>query len=410
MEKLIRKAKSDLREKDAELAKLKDGREQLVKTIEEMQEIIRKHDADSSNASKSISAMQAVSQASMERLAKLEAELTVKAEELGQQKRALDAAWTENADLKRVITDLRAQREDAKTNSDDVVRKMSDLEAQLRDIEQREAVLRATNKQLQEAVQRHTAESAMREDRLREEVADARKRWQDAISTRESMATEISQATGPLLRQISNLQESMKVKSESWQSIESSLLERAIRAESLAETAVYKTKALEEQNSVFQKHMDVANSNLRDKELLVQSLEINCDRLTRSEREQSTRVAELESRLSSESTQRLNAQSAMRELESRLKSEMRESKEALEVANKQNQLRVSMLMSEVEYLKDQLNTTKANSSLFGKSNEQNASTNSSKVSKISSGLLPSNSICLLLFFTTYRRMNLCVVP
>jgi myosin heavy subunit len=375
-----------MREKDTEIAKFKDGREQLVKTIEEMQEIIRKHDADSSNASKSISAMQAVSQASMERLAKLEAELAVKVEELGQQKRALDAAWTENADLKRVITDLRAQREDAKTNSDDVVRKMSDLEAQLRDIEQREAVLRATNKQLQETVQRHTAESAMREDRLREEVTDARKRWQDAISTRESMATEISQATGPLLRQISNLQESMKLKSESWQSIESSLLERAIRAEGLAEAAVYKTKALEEQNSAMQKQIDVANSNLRDKELLVQSLEMNCDRLTRSEREQSSRVAELESRLSSESTQRLNAQSAMRELESRLKSEMRESKEALDVANKQNQLRVSMLMSEVEYLKEQLNATKA----FGKANELNSTANSTKTNKISSGLLPSN--------------------
>lgn len=405
----MRKAKSDMREKDAELSKLKEGREQLVKTIEEMQEIIRKHDADSSNASKSMSAMQAVSQASMERLAKLEADLSLKTEELVQQKRALDASWTENADLKRAISDLRAQREDAKSYSDDAVRRISDLESQLRDIEQREAVLRATNKQLQENVQRHAADSALREDRLRDEVADARKRWQDAISTRESMATEISQATGPLLRQISNLQESVKFKSESWQAIESSLLERAIKAEGLAETAMYKSKAFEEQNVALRKQLDSTNSKLHDKDLLVQSLEMTCDRLTRSEKEQSNRVAELETRLSTESTQRLNAQSALRELESRLKNEMRESKEALEVANKQNQIRTSVLTSEVEYLKDQLNAAKTNAASFGQSNEMvqysaNLSPQSPKFNKIPSGLLPSNDTVFVSFTLLFRNL------
>ena len=61
----------------------------------------------------------------------------------------------------------------------------------------------------------------------------------------------------------------------------------------------------------------------------------------------------------SESTLRLNAQSAMREVESRLRSEMREAKDTLEATNKQAQMRASMLTTEIEYLKGQLQSSKA---------------------------------------------------
>lgn len=355
---MVRKSKTELREKEAEIAKLKDGREQLVKTIEEMQEIIRRHDSDSTNTSKSISAMQAVSQASMDRLAKLEAELMTKSEEILNQKRALDAAWNESAELKRANAELRAERDDIKKNKDTRDEKIGEQESVMRDLEQREAVLRATNKQLQDSLQRQMADSSTREDRLREEIADARKRWHDAISNRESLAAEVGQSTAPLLRQISALHESLKSKSEAWQSVESALLERALRAESMCESATFKMKTLEEKYLIASKSAEELTIIVHDKDAKLQELQMTSDRWTRQEKEFSERVIDLESRLSAESTQRLNAQSAMREMESRMKSELRESKDAVEAVNKQNQLKISVLNTELDFLKEQLDSCK----------------------------------------------------
>lgn len=347
MEKMVRKSKNELREKEAEVAKLKEGREHLVKTIEEMQEIIRRHDSDSTTTSKSITAMQAVSQASMERLAKLEAELSGKTEEVLNQKRALDTAWAEIAELKRAAAEVRAERDDVMKNKGQTESKIAEREALVRDLEQREAVLRATNKQLQDSLQRQMSDSSTREERLREEILDARKRWQDAISNRESLAAEVSQSTAPLLRQISNLQESIKTKTEAWQGIENSLLERALRAESLAESCSYKMKLIEEKYSAAAKLSEELSSRLHERDSKLQDLELASERWVRQEREFVDRLADLETRLATESTQRLNAQSAMRE-----------AKDALDNANKQAQLKLSMLNSEIEDLNKQLEANK----------------------------------------------------
>ena len=64
-------------------------------------------------------------------------------------------------------------------------------EVGLRDVEQREAVLRATNKQLQDSLQRHMNESASREERLRDEINEMRKKWQDALTSKENLASEL---------------------------------------------------------------------------------------------------------------------------------------------------------------------------------------------------------------------------
>jgi len=90
-------------------------------------------------------------------------------------------------------------------------------------------------------------EASVREERLREEGSEMRKRWQEAVSSRETLASELAGATAPLLRQISSMQEAMRAKQEGWQAVESSLSERALRAESVAEMAEHRKNLLEEQ-------------------------------------------------------------------------------------------------------------------------------------------------------------------
>jgi DNA repair exonuclease SbcCD ATPase subunit len=112
MEKLVRKTKSDLRERETEITKLKESKEQLIKAIEELQDLQRKNESDASNATKSLSAMQAVSQATTDKLIKLETEIASKIDEINAQKRALEQAWNDNAELKRAHAELRAERDD----------------------------------------------------------------------------------------------------------------------------------------------------------------------------------------------------------------------------------------------------------------------------------------------------------
>jgi uncharacterized protein (UPF0305 family) len=62
MEKAVRAAKKESKDKDAEIAKLKESKDQLVKAIEEMQEIMKKNESEANTASKSLTAMAAVTQ------------------------------------------------------------------------------------------------------------------------------------------------------------------------------------------------------------------------------------------------------------------------------------------------------------------------------------------------------------
>jgi predicted nucleic acid-binding Zn-ribbon protein len=94
-----------------------------------------------------------------------------------------------------------------------------ETESSRRDLEQREAILRATNRQLQESLQRQMDESSAREERMREELKETRNRWQEAIASREALTSEVGNATTPLLRQITSLQESLRVKTDSWQKV-----------------------------------------------------------------------------------------------------------------------------------------------------------------------------------------------
>ena len=120
--------------------------------------------------------MQAVSQASTDKLIKLEAELNQKNEEFNSQRRALENAWNEVNELKRMIAELKADRDDLRKRIGEGTSRVMETESSRRDIEQREAVLRATSKQLQDNLQRQMAESIVREDRLRDEINELRQR------------------------------------------------------------------------------------------------------------------------------------------------------------------------------------------------------------------------------------------
>lgn len=318
MEKVIRQSKVDLKNKDNEIIKLKESKEQLVKAIEQTQEVLKKHENDSMNSSKNLTAMQAVSQASTDKLMRLEVEINTKNEEFASQRRALENSWNEINELKRIIAELKAERDDLRKRIGEGTSKVMETESSRRDIEQREAVLRATNKQLQDSLQRQMQESSQREDRLHNELNAMRQRWQEAISGREAMASELGQATAPLLRQISTLQDSIRLKNEQWQNLESSLSERALRAENSSELAEHKRLLIEEKLTTISSSYNMINSKVSEYQNQLQNNEVIIERLKRREMGWNEEKSEIDSKYAMEVAQKHSLQSSLREIEIRL--------------------------------------------------------------------------------------------
>ena len=55
----MRSSRKEVREKETEIAKLKEVRDQYVKTIEEMQDVIRQHEATAASGQKQLSGEEA---------------------------------------------------------------------------------------------------------------------------------------------------------------------------------------------------------------------------------------------------------------------------------------------------------------------------------------------------------------
>eukprot|EP01031_Cornospumella_fuschlensis_P031995 gene31995-38687_t len=285
MEKTVRKSKQEIKEKEQEIAKLKESKEQLVKAIEQTQDALKKAEAEAAGHQKSLQAMNAVSQASTDKINKLEQEVQSRLEEISSQKKALESAWGDNNELKKVIIELKAERDDLKKQLGEGTSKVMETESNKRDIEQREAVLRATSRQLEETLKQAMADHNQREERLRSELNAMQKRWQEAIMAREQLASELTHVTSPLLKQITTLQDQMRVKHEGFMNIEANLNEKILKLESSLETAEHR-KALCEEEAVLlkQQYMSVSGQ-LKEAIEKLGHYESTVDRLKRVERD-----------------------------------------------------------------------------------------------------------------------------
>jgi chromosome segregation ATPase len=351
LEKGIRKSRGEIREKEKEVADLKESKGQLVKAIEEMQANIRKNESEASSASKSLSAMQAVSQASADKLARLEAEIVSKSEEVSSQKRALEQAWTETNELKRSVVELRAERDDLRTQLDNKSTRESETETSRRDVEQREAVLRATHQQLQDSLQRQMSEASTREERLRDELFEMRKRWQDAVGSKESLASELGSATAPLLRQIAAMQDSIRVKTDNWHSAEVSLSERAMRAEAAFSKAQVQRADMATKEQDAQQALKDATSRADELARQLTATEAQVASAASCETQLREQLAEVESRYALEMAQSESMAASLRELELKQETELLKAQDALALATKEGAIGLEETRAEVVALR-----------------------------------------------------------
>jgi hypothetical protein len=158
-----------------------------------------------------------------------------------------------------------------------------------------------------------------------------------------------------------------------------------MKGENSAEIAEHKRQILEDQVIGLKKDVNILTSKLAAATTALQSAEQLSERLQRADTSQKEKLSELESRLELESGQKQSLQMSLRELELRHKIELQDLNETLEVAKRQNEINLSKLKSEFEWLQAQertsSETTKPKQSNSSKGGSSSSSNNSNTVSE-----------------------------
>lgn len=111
------------------------------------------------------------------------------------------------------------------------------LGKKLKEAEGRADALSETVAELRAGLERQRAAADLREDMLQRELREVERRCQGAEARHEELASNIPEATRPLLRQLEAMQAAAAANSEAWSAAERSLLERLSQAEGRAASA-----------------------------------------------------------------------------------------------------------------------------------------------------------------------------
>eukprot|EP00977_Amphora_coffeiformis_P013497 scaffold3571_cov176-Amphora_coffeaeformis.AAC.13 len=164
-------------------------------------------------------------------------------------------------------------------------------------------------------------EAALREDALRLEVNELRKRWQDAVRRADALSMDVQSSTAPLMRQLESMERQNRSRAAAWTELETKLreeLEETVIANErlVKEKTEMKTKLtrIERSSKDNEAELRAAQNELEEKTYKVKELE---DKLLHLEEEGAKRkkeYAEVE-RLANEGVARVRSEMSQTMLE-----------------------------------------------------------------------------------------------
>ncbi len=140
---------------------------------------------------------------------------------------------------------------------------------------------------LETKLQMTEREAGIREDALRHEIAELRKRWQDSVRRADALSMDIQSSTAPLLRQIDSAERQSRSRAAAWAELESSL-------RSQLEEAVISNEQLMKEKGDLKTRNSRAERAVRDYEAELKSLKIKLDDQIEMNRELQNRANDLE--------------------------------------------------------------------------------------------------------------------
>jgi hypothetical protein len=203
MEKAVRTALGESRELTALLEEEKSKKDKALEKITNLEFEVKKTKEDLNAARKG------ESQAS-----KLENELQNLKEEIERKDAANMSAQQQIKELKLKNKELKKDMEDvekgaiaeSKRESIKLKREHGDMLGEM------ETKLRVAER-----------EASIREDALRTEVSELRKRWQDAVRRADALSMDVQNSTSPLLRQLESMERQNRVRATAWADLETKL-------------------------------------------------------------------------------------------------------------------------------------------------------------------------------------------
>ena len=192
---------------------------------------------------------------------------------------------------------MRAETEDLKAKVGVGASQVEENEEARRELANREALLQANQRQLQDTLTRNAHEASLREDGLRAELADMRRRWQDATQRAEAIAADVHESTAPLLRQIRALQEEGRARAQAWAQAEATFMDRTATAEEASRAAATARSAAEERSLEAAASSRTLEAELRDVRASMAVAQADCKAAQAREKAATDRVVEAEAEL-----------------------------------------------------------------------------------------------------------------
>ncbi|GAX24948.1 hypothetical protein FisN_2Lh224 [Fistulifera solaris] len=289
--------------KQAEIiAALREEGEKLAHKQAEMEKAVRTAKGEARNLREELEDERTAKDSALEKIASLESELKRTKDDLSSARRGESHAEKLDAELRHLTEEnntkaatillLEQQVNELKEN-------MKSQEAALHEIQQGASIesereIKKMRKEHNDAIsdletKLHTTEreAGIREDALRHEIAELRKRWQDSVRRADALSMDIQSSTAPLLRQIESAERQSRSRAAAWAEIESSLRSQ------LEETVISNEQLLKEKGDLKTRNAR-AERAVKEYETELKSLKIKLDDQIEMSRELQVRAHDLE--------------------------------------------------------------------------------------------------------------------
>ena len=317
-------------EKQAEIiAALREEGVKLARKQADMEAAVRAAKGEARELRELLEGTEAERQTALEKIEKLQAELKVTKEDLTSARKGESQAGKLDSDLrqlreeseKRAATILSLEQEIKELRASEkelTVELESTRQGAAVETEQERKKLRKEHIQqvadLEAKLQKSEREAAVREDALRHEVDELRKRWQDAVRRADALSVDVQSSTAPLLRQLESTNKQNRARAAAWAELETQLRaeleEIVISSEQLAkERSEWKTKCtrFERSTKEYETEMKQLKGELHDKSERMRQLEHELEELKTVGEKMKNEWAEVE-RLANEGVSRVRSE------------------------------------------------------------------------------------------------------
>jgi len=200
------------------------------------------------------------------------------------------------------VKELEAARKGAALDSEREQKKLKkEHNSMLEDLETK---LRTTEK-----------EAAVREDALRHEVSELRKRWQDAVRRADSLSMDVQSSTAPLLRQLESMERQNRTRATAWGELESKLREEL-------EDAIESSEKMQKEGIELKTKHSRLERRSKDMEKELTSLQAQHDEKTQKITDLEKKLSEMESAQEAQKQEWDEVQRLANEGVARVRSEM----------------------------------------------------------------------------------------